>query len=179
MIIHKIKKGFDVNVLGEPTTEIDNRCINQSIYCVYPTEFDGIKPKLHVKVGDYVKRGYLLFTNKRMEHVNFRSPACGSISEIKLGDRRFPIEIVIQKSNEEEFVVFDKFTNESIKNLSSDDLKKHLLNSGLWPLIKQRPFNKIANPSDSPKAVFINACNKAPFRQILVLSLKMMKRHFS
>ena len=95
MIVHKIKKGFDVNVLGEPITEIDNRCINQSIYCVYPTEFDGIKPKLHVKVGDNVKRGDLLFTNKRMEHVNFRSPACGSISEIKLGDRRFPTEIIL------------------------------------------------------------------------------------
>ena len=61
-----------------------------------------------------------------MEHVNFRSPVCGTISEINLGERRFPIEIVIQKSNEEESVVFDKFTNESIKNLSSDDLLRNI-----------------------------------------------------
>jgi Na+-transporting NADH:ubiquinone oxidoreductase subunit A len=172
LIVHKIKKGFDVNVLGEPTTEIDNRCINQSIYCVYPTEFDGIKPKLHVKVGDNVKRGDLLFTNKRMEHVNFRSPACGSISEIKLGDRRFPTEIIINKSDVEESVTFEKFNNQDISNLSSDNLKKHLLNSGLWPLIKQRPFNKIANPADKPKSIFINACNNAPFQADFSVILK-------
>ena len=172
LTIHKIKKGFDVNVLGEPAAIIDNRCIDQSTYCVYPKEFDGIKPKLNIKIGDKVKRGDLLFTNKRMEHVNFRSPVCGTISEINLGERRFPVEIIIQKSNEEESVVFDKFNNESIKSLSSDDLKKHLLNSGLWPLIKQRPFNKIANPSDNPKAIFINACNKAPFQADFSIILK-------
>ena len=61
MTIHKIKKGFDVNVLGEPAAIVDNRCIDQSTYCVYPNEFDGIKPKLNIKVGDKVKRRFIIY----------------------------------------------------------------------------------------------------------------------
>ena len=172
MKIHKIKKGFDINVIGEPSNEIDNRCINENKFCIYPTEFEGIKPKLNVKVGDYVKRGGLLFTNKRMDHVTFRSPACGTITAINLGDRRFPTEIIIESSNEEESEIFEKFTNEALNQISSDKLKQHLLLSGIWPMFIQRPFGKIADPSLKPKAIFINACNAAPFQANFNVYLK-------
>ena len=170
--IHKIKKGFDINVLGEPTDSLDNRCINLKKFCIYPTEFEGIKPKLHVKVGDYVKRGGLLFTNKRMDHITFRSPACGIITEINLGDRRFPNEIIIESSDIEESEIFEKFNINSLNELTSDKLKQYLLFSGLWPMVKQRPFNKIADPASKPKAIFINACNSAPFQANFNVVLK-------
>ena len=178
MKIHKIKKGFDINVLGEPTDSLDNRCINLKKFCIYPTEFEGIKPKLHVKVGDYVKRGGLLFTNKRMDHITFRSPACGIISEINLGDRRFPNEIIIESSDIEESEIFEKFNINSLNELTSDKLKQYLLFSGLWPMVKQRPFNKIADPASKPKAIFINACNSAPFQANFNVVLKGNEKDF-
>ena len=46
--------------------------------------------------------------------------------------------------------------------MSAEEVKNHLLNSGCWPFIKQRPFDVIANPSQTPKAVFISAYASSP-----------------
>ena len=57
------KKGFDVKIIGAPKSEIQN-FTNTNKYAVYPTEFEGIKPRLLVKVGDKVKRGRSYFLIK-------------------------------------------------------------------------------------------------------------------
>ena len=110
MALHRIKKGFDVKIIGAPKPEIQN-FTNTNKYAVYPTEFEGIKPRLLVKVGDKVKRGQVLFFNKRMDKTVFRSPCCGTISAINLGARRFPSEILIDSDINEESEYFEKYTN--------------------------------------------------------------------
>ena len=32
----------------------------------------------------------------------------------------------------------------------------------MWPFITQRPFNKVANPSDKPKSIIVSLANTAP-----------------
>lgn len=159
----KIKKGFDINVQGKPRSEIEIY-EKQKLFAIYPPEFEGVKPRLKIQAGERVKRGDILFENKKNEKMLFRSPCCGIIKSIKLGERRFPIEILIEKEGSEESVTFPTFTRNTIGQQSREKIVDHLLNSGLWPLIKQRPFNKIADPNIIPKAVFINAANSAPFQ---------------
>ena len=171
MATYKISKGFDVKVLGQPEPVIEELG-GQTRFAVYPSEFEGIKPRLQVKVGDKVKRGQVLFFNKRMDRTLFRSPCCGTISAINLGARRFPIEILIDADVNEESETFKSYTTESILQTSREELTAHLLESGMWPLIKQRPFNKIADPDRTPKAVFINAANSAPFQADFSVILK-------
>ncbi len=171
MATYKISKGFDVKVLGNPEPVIEELG-GQTRFAVYPGEFAGIKPRLQVKVGDRVKRGQVLFFNKRMDRTLFRAPCCGTISAINLGARRFPVEILIDADVNEESETFKSYTTESILQASRDELTTHLLDSGLWPLIKQRPFNKIADPDTAPKAVFINAANTAPFQADFSVVLK-------
>ncbi len=167
----KIKKGFDVKVLGKPKAEIEEYA-NQQLFAVYPSEFEGIKPRLKVQAGDTVKRGDVLFENKKNERMVFRSPCGGTVKAINLGARRFPMEILIERAAEEESVTFDSYDRASLKQLSREQVAEHLLDCGLWPLIKQRPFSKIADPDTAPKAVFINAANSAPFQADFGLVLK-------
>ena len=171
MATYKISKGFDVKVLGQPEPVIEELG-GQTRFAVYPSEFEGIKPRLQVQVGDKVKRGQVLFFNKRMDRTLFRSPCCGTISAINLGARRFPLEILIDADVNEESETFKSYTTESILQTSREELTAHLLDSGMWPLIKQRPFNKIADPDRIPKAVFINAANSAPFQADFSVILK-------
>ncbi len=167
----KIKKGFDIKVLGKPKADIEEYA-NQQLFAVYPTEFEGIKPRLKVQAGDTVKRGDVLFENKKDERMQFRAPCGGTVKAVNLGARRFPVEILIERSAQEENVTFDSFTRDSIKTLSREQVAGHLLDCGMWPLIKQRPFSKIADPDTVPKAVFINAANSAPFQADFGLVLK-------
>ena len=153
----KIKKGFDIKVAGKPKPEIEDDAAPRQ-FTVYPSEFEGIKPRLKVAAGDRVKRGDVLFENKKNEKMLFRSPCCGTVAAINLGARRAPIEIVIEPAEQEENTTFEAYTRDTVGQLSREQVADHLLNAGLWPLIKQRPFSKIADPAAAPKAVFINAC---------------------
>lgn len=158
----KINKGFDIKVLGNPKPEIEDYAA-PPLFAVYPSEFEGIKPRLKVAAGDQVKRGDILFENKKNESMLFRSPCCGTVKAIHLGARRAPLEIVIEAAAQEESVTFESFKADAILQLSRQQLVDHLLNAGLWPLIRQRPFSRIADPDTAPKAVFINAAASAPF----------------
>lgn len=167
----KIKKGFDIKVLGKPDAKIEEYG-NQQHFALYPTEFEGLKPRLKVKEGDFVKRGEVLFENKKNEKMLFRSPACGTVSSITLGARRFPAEIRIERAAEEQSITFKTFDRDSVGQMTREQVVDHLLDTGMWPLIKQRPFNKIADPESAPKAVFINAAGSAPFVADFALLLK-------
>lgn len=171
MAVFKIKKGFDIKVLGKPNATIEEYG-NQQLFAVYPSEFEGLKPRLQVKAGDSVKRGDILFNHKKNEKLVFRSPCCGTIKAVNLGARRFPVEVLIEPSAEEQSVTFETYTRDTVGKLSREQVVDHLLNTGLWPLIKQRPFNKIADPDTAPKAVFINAANSAPFQADFSVILK-------
>jgi len=167
----KSKKGFDIQIAGRPANEIEDYA-NQSLFAIYPSEFEGIKPRVKVQEGDSIKRGDVLFENKKNQKMLFRSPACGTIKAVNLGPRRFPVEILIKTSAEETSTTFETYTRDTIGQLSRKQVVDHLLNTGLWPLIKQRPFSKIADPAAAPKAVFINAASSAPFQANFSLVLK-------
>ncbi|MEN8256034.1 MAG: Na(+)-translocating NADH-quinone reductase subunit A [Verrucomicrobiota bacterium] len=167
----KIKKGFDIKVLGKPAPVIEDYA-SPPLFAVYPSEFEGIKPRLKVAAGDSIKRGDILFENKKNEKMLFRSPCCGTVKAVNLGARRFPVEILIEAATEEESVTFKTHTRDTVGQLTREQVVEHLLNTGLWPLIKQRPFSKIADPNAAPKAVFINAASSAPFQADFSVVLK-------
>ena len=158
-----IKKGFDVNLDGRPAPDVET-LTTTGTFAVYPSEFPGIKPRVKVKEGDRVKRGQILFENKKDERMVFRSPACGRVASVRLGARRAPLEIRIEAAENEERETLPSHTRESLSKLSREETTNLLLAGGLWGLIRQRPFSKVADPDAEPKAIFVNACNSAPFQ---------------
>ena len=79
--------------------------------------------------------------------------------DILRGEKRKILEVVVEAEQE---IKYKKFEIESLANLKKQQIIDHMLNAGLWPLIRQRPFATIANPMDSPKAIFISGFDSSP-----------------
>ena len=150
----KISKGLDIKIDGEAVLEISSTK-PASVIEINPDHYHGITPKMLVKGGEAVKAGSPLFFNKNYETMNFVSPVSGKVREVVRGERRKVMSIIIDADTETNYQKFD------VKN-SAEEIKALLLKSGLWTLIKQRPYDVIAAPGVSPKAIFISGFDSAP-----------------
>jgi len=170
----KIRRGLNIKLQGK-AEKIIIKTKTPEFVAVKPVDFHGIQPKLAVSENDTVKGGSVLFTDKNNPEIKFTSPVSGSIKAINRGERRAILEIVIspdESNGKEEFVKADP------ASITSEEIISNLLNSGLWPVIRQRPYNIIANPTDTPKAIFISAFDTAPLAPDYEYILKDSGRDF-
>ncbi len=154
----RIKKGLDLKLKGEAAYKVA-QVTRSKVYAVKPSDFHGVTPKMVVKEGDNVKAGEVIFYSKTDEKVKFVAPVSGKIQEIKRGEKRVILEILIAADSQDVFVEHSK---KNPNDLSTEEVKAHLLASGCWPFINQRPYDVIANSADTPKAIFISAYATAP-----------------
>lgn len=153
----KIRKGLDIKLAGKAAGTMTTVWPR---YCACkPTDFAGVFPKMMVQEGETVRAGTPLFHDKNRDRILFTSPASGTVKEIRRGERRVLQEIVIECDGTGQAVEFGKSDPHSH---SREQVTEKLLASGIWPYIRQRPFSVIANPGDSPKAIFISAFDTGP-----------------
>ncbi|MEO9484092.1 MAG: Na(+)-translocating NADH-quinone reductase subunit A [Ekhidna sp.] len=158
----KLKKGFNINLAGKA----ENKTIEVTqpdTFALKPTDFSGLsRPKLVVKEGDNVKAGTPVFFERNVEDILYTSPVSGEIVEIKRGEKRKVLEVKILADKQIEFEKFKTYSASEIDGLSKEDALEQLKQSGGWVNIIQRPYGCVANPDDSPKAVFISAFDSSP-----------------
>lgn len=161
MDVYKLKKGHTIKLAGNPQELL---CIadRSENFALKPSDFYGVKPNLLIKEGEKVKIGAPLFTDKDNSDILFVSPASGTITKIIRGERRAVEEIIVASDNSEVFIENKKYDVDSIKKLSREKLITHLLQGGVWPFLRQRPFDKIANPKILPRDIFIVATDTNP-----------------
>ncbi|MDA7709929.1 Na(+)-translocating NADH-quinone reductase subunit A [Gammaproteobacteria bacterium] len=150
----KIKKGLDLPISGMPSPVITDTPTVNSV-SLLSNDFIGMKPTMLVKTGDLVKVGTKIFEDKKNPGVFFTSPAGGTISSIKRGDKRKFLSVEIDISVDEEYINFNYDNNES-------SLRNLLIESGLWNAFRTRPFNRTPSIDAIPDAVFINCCDTNP-----------------
>lgn len=154
----RIKKGLDLKLKGEAAQELAT-VSRSKVYAVRPSDFHMVTPKMVVKEGASVKAGEVIFYSKSDEAVKFVSPVSGTIQEIKRGEKRVILEVLIAAASSDETL---EHSVKDPKELSTEQVREVLLNSGCWPFIKQRPYDVIANSTDMPKAIFVSGINSAP-----------------
>ncbi|RXP64615.1 Na(+)-translocating NADH-quinone reductase subunit A [Lutibacter sp. HS1-25] len=154
----QIKKGLDIKLVGE-AEKVTEKAKSSSICTLKPEDFHSIVPKLSVKVGAKLKAGETVFYNKANEDMKFPSPVSGELVDIIRGEKRKIIALKIEADNEQQFVDFGV---KDPKALNANEIKSHLLTAGCWPFIKQRPYDVIADPAKTPKAIFVSAYASAP-----------------
>ncbi len=154
----KIKRGFNINLNGEAKKVFSDLPLPKT-FAVKPSSFTGVIPKLLVKEGDEVKAGTPLFFDKANEALKFCSPVSGEVVEIIRGEKRKLLEIKILADKAISHV---PFTIADPANLNRNEIIEALLNSGVWPFIRQRPYGVIANPADLPKSIFISCFDSSP-----------------
>ncbi len=154
----RIKKGLDIKLVGEAEKKTAT-ATRSNVYAIKPDDFHGIVPKVIAKQGTEVKAGEPLFHSKSNEKILFPSPVSGEVVEIVRGAKRKILAFKILGDKEQQYVDHGA---KDVNAMSGDEVKSHLLASGCWPFIKQRPYDVIANPDVAPKAIFVSAYATAP-----------------
>ncbi|MBR1769011.1 MAG: Na(+)-translocating NADH-quinone reductase subunit A [Bacteroidales bacterium] len=154
----KISKGLDIHLIGEAKKEIKD-CITPSFVALKPLDYIGVTPKLLVDVGDKVEIGSSVFYAKEKQNIKFVSPVSGEVTEIRRGAKRVIQEIVIKNDGNNSAKDFGKV---SLAELSREDLKSKMLESGLWTLLRQRPYDVIPSEDSLPKYIIVRGFDSAP-----------------
>lgn len=173
----KIQKGHDIRLKGAARKDIIAVPFPKRV-AVQPPDFKGLNLRLNVKAGDAVKVGTAVLSDKTNPEIRIASPASGKIVAINRGERRALLSVVVETDGRQETESFQVFTEEQIANMSGEDVKKALLKGHLWPVIRQRPFSKVADPKQRPKSVFVHAMNTEPLALDVDFLLKNKEREF-
>ena len=171
----KIKNGLAINIKGASDNIVKKATFPKSI-SLNPNDFHLVTPKMAVKVGDHLEAGDVVFYSKDNQDVKFCSPVSGNVKDIVRGQKRKITEIIIDSDSSQKS---KKFKTSKFENFKREEIIKSLLESGCWPFINQRPYSIIANPSDTPKSIFISAFNTAPIAADIQIVLDDQKNEFS
>lgn len=162
-----ITKGLDIPIQGSPEGAVRSLTASGSPTLAQPllaaldcTPFEEVKFKVLVTVGQKVKIGEPLAEDKEHPGRYFVSPAGGVVREIRRGLKRRLLAIIVEIMGKEELF---SLTPPSPQTASREEIVEFLKTSGLFSLIRQRPFNFLADPSQRPRSIFIKAIESAPF----------------
>lgn len=153
----KIRKGVDIKLDGAANQK--SSPTQSPTIAIKPTDFHNLNPKLEVKQGETVKAGSPLFHDKLHPELKVASPVSGEIAEIVRGEKRKILEVRVLADQE---TVYKNYDVSGVANMDGAGIKELLLKSGNWPLIKQRPFDVVADPSKAPRTIFVSAFDSAP-----------------
>lgn len=155
--VYKIKKGLDIKLIGEAEKTIVD--LKAKRFAIKPPDFIGCFPKMLASEGDLVKAGTPIFFDKYRDNIIFTAPVSGKLIEIRRGAKRKMLEVIIESDGKNEAIDFGAA---NASGLGRQAIIDKLLKSGVWPMIRQRPYSTIANPADEPKAIFVSAFDTAP-----------------
>ncbi len=163
----KIKKGLNIHLKGE-AEKILSKAPRAEQFAIRPANFHLVTPKLVLKEGAKVKAGEVLFYNKHEENIKFVSPVSGTLQTIQRGAKRVITELVIKADEKDEYLNHKPL---DVVKADAAAIKAHLLESGCWPFIMQRPYHIIAKPNTTPKGIFISGYTTAPLAADLDFTL--------
>ena len=170
----RVKNGLSINLKGAPENIVKKAPFPKTV-SINPSDFHLITPKMLVKAGEKVSAGDVVFFSKKNPEIKFCSPVSGQILDIVRGAKRRILEILIN-CDEKQIAISHKISD--FNKFSKNQILEALLNSGCWPFIKQRPYDIIADPKDSPKSIFISTLNTAPISADFEIVLNEQKKQF-
>ena len=152
----KTKKGLDIKLVGEAVPSVQK--YNCQHFAITPDDFKWLTPKLLVQESEKVLVGQPLFFAKENDKIQIGAPVSGTVTQIVRGEKRKIESITIE--SDQQFQTID--ISGKINDHSSEKIKESLLFSGLWPMVRQRPYAVIANPDQQPKAIYVSCTDTSP-----------------
>ncbi len=147
-------------IVGAPTQRIEAGRPVRSVAVIgfdYPT----MKPTMAVQVGDRVKLGQILFSDKKCEGVHYTAPGAGVVSAVHRGEKRVLQSVVIDLEGDDE-ITFASYSSDQLEGLSSEQVRENLQQSGLWTALRTRPFSKVPAVDAVPNSIFVTAIDTHP-----------------
>lgn len=156
----KIKNGLDLPITGSPAQQIEAARPARSV-ALLGNDYNGLKPTMTVQVGDRVKLGQVVFSDKRNPGVDFTAPGAGVVSAIHRGQQRVLQSLVIDLDGDEE-ITFSQYPAEQLAGLDAQLVRDNLQRSGLWTALRSRPFSKVPAVDATPSSIFVTAIDSHP-----------------
>jgi Na+-transporting NADH:ubiquinone oxidoreductase subunit A len=156
----RIKRGLDLPITGAPEQRIEAARPVRSV-AVIGFDYHGMKPTMSVQVGDRVKLGQVLFSDKKTPGVHFTAPGAGVVSAIHRGEQRVLQSVVIDLDGDEA-VEFASYSDAQLEALSAEQVRENLQQSGLWAALRTRPFSKVPAVDSTPASIFVTAIDTHP-----------------
>jgi Na+-transporting NADH:ubiquinone oxidoreductase subunit A len=156
----KINKGLDLPIQGAPQQSIQNGNSVTRV-AILGEEYIGMRPTMHVQEGDKVKKGQILFEDKKNPGVKFTAPAAGNVVEVNRGAKRVLQSVVIQLEGDES-EVFAKYSNTELGSLDAVKVQENLVNSGMWTAFRTRPYSKSPALDSKPNSIFVSVMDTNP-----------------
>lgn len=170
----KLRRGLDINLKGAAAQELVS-VKEPGFYSLIPDDYTGITPKVVVKEQEYVMAGGPLFIDKNHPELKFVSPVSGVVTSVERGARRKVLNIVVEAATEQDYEEFGKMDP---SKMSGQQVKEALLQAGMFAFIRQRPYDVIADPTVTPKAIFISAFDSNPLAPDFEFALKGEEANF-
>lgn len=154
-----LKKGLNLNLEGGIGSDVRTAAPLPSCVALVPDDFPGFLPKPDVAEGDSVSAGSSLLRDKTDPRIKLVSPVAGKVRAIVRGARR-KIERVIVDVDPAR--VADAVTVAPFASASAAEVADALMASGLWLLMRRRPYDIVPLPSDRPRSIMVTAMDTAP-----------------
>ena len=148
----RLKKGFDIHMLGGITDNAIGSVPSPQSVAVVPDDFHGIIPRMEKKEGEHVAAGEPLYHDKNHEAIKVVAPVSGTVKEVRRGERRHIDAIIIEPNGGSDVITHNIM----------GDAEQLLLQSGLWVMMRQRPYDVVPVPGVRPRDVFVTAFDSAP-----------------
>jgi Na+-transporting NADH:ubiquinone oxidoreductase subunit A len=161
----RIQRGLDLPLAGAPQPRVETPASAVRRVAVLGGDYPGVRPTLAVGEGDRVRRGQLLFEDKRTPGVRYTAPAAGVVTAIHRGERRLllSVEIGVQdEEGEDADEHFDAFSRGQLPRLSREQIQAQLMAAGEWTAIRTRPYGKVPMPGSVPAAIFVPLIDTQP-----------------
>ncbi|MDP5136475.1 Na(+)-translocating NADH-quinone reductase subunit A [Rheinheimera baltica] len=156
----KLKKGLDIPLAGSPKQEISTGNAIKTV-AVLGEEYIGMRPTMSVEVGDTVKKGQVLFEDKKTPGVKFTAPLAGKVTAVNRGAKRVLQSVVIEAAGNDA-IKFATYSADQLAGLSREQVTQNLVDSGLWVALRTRPFSQTPAIDSTAKAIFVNAMDTNP-----------------
>ena len=164
---HRFRRGLSLPISGAPEQTLDDGPASGTV-AVVAADYPGMKPAMHVSPGDAVRRGQLLFEDRKQPGVRFTSPAAGTVMAVNRGAKRALISVVVRVDPGDQAgsgggAGFSSHTGRHPSALSREEVEALLVESGDWAALRARPFGRTAAPGSTPKSIFVTAMSSEPF----------------
>lgn len=174
----KIKKGLDLPLQGKPEQTISTGATVKTV-AILGEDYVGMKPTMHVQVGDTVKKGQLIFEDKKTPGVKYTAPAAGTISAVNRGAKRKLLSVVIDIAEQEEAISFNQYSADQLKNLDRQAIVDQMVESGMWTGLRTRPYSKVPAIDSKTKAIVVSAMDSNPLAGDPEVAIKARHAEFN
>jgi len=150
---------------GAPEARIETPAAPVRRVAVLSGDYPGMRPTLAVAEGEHVRRGQLLFEDKKTSGVRYTAPGAGVVTAIHRGERRFMLAVEIRLEGEHGDAgdeTFEAHDRARLSKLAREIVQAQLLAAGEWAAIRTRPYGKVPMPGSVPAAIFVPLIDTQP-----------------